>query len=138
LTKVKYDFYSDGGHGWLKVPITELERLQIQNQISSASYMRKGSSYLEEDCDAGIFIDAKQGTGENYEEKNHSQSDSSSKIRNYDCYDYYEYIKKIEWNKINSKVNELGSGKELDQVLQDYRHTVELRSRVLFREDDLN
>jgi len=137
LTKVKYDFYSDGGHGWLKVAIIELEKLQIHDQISSASYMRTGYAYLEEDCDASLFVDAKQNTGERVNGKNHTPSDSSSKIRNYETYDYYDYIKKIEWNKIDSQVNDLPSGKELDHVLDDYRNTVEQKTRILFREEDL-
>ena len=51
-----YEFHSDAGHAWLAVPIKELEELNIANKISTFSYMKDGVAYLEEDCDAGIFI----------------------------------------------------------------------------------
>ena len=51
-----YVFYSDAGHGWLKVARKEVEKLGILNQISSCSYQRGDYLYLEEDCDAGLFI----------------------------------------------------------------------------------
>ncbi len=49
----KYQYISDPGHGWLKVPMEEVKDLKI----SSCSYMHAGYSYLEEDCDAQTFLD---------------------------------------------------------------------------------
>ena len=34
-------FYSDPGHGWLKTPIKLLEQLEIADQISPYSYVKK-------------------------------------------------------------------------------------------------
>jgi hypothetical protein len=53
-----YKFITDGGHGWLSVPLEELKELGITRQISSYSYMTQTRAYLEEDCDAAVFLDA--------------------------------------------------------------------------------
>lgn len=57
-------FFSDSGHGWLRVPLSELRGLSID--ISDCSYRDKQYAYLEEDCDAPAYIDAweaKRGLG---------------------------------------------------------------------------
>ena len=67
-----YKFYSDPGHGWLAVKIKELVDLGIVDKISSYSYMRGQTAYLEEDCDAGLFFVAyekKHGIRPQIEEK---------------------------------------------------------------------
>lgn len=53
-----YKFYSDCGHGWFAVKIKELLELNVITKISSYSYIRGETAYLEEDCDASIFFDA--------------------------------------------------------------------------------
>ena len=53
-----YKFYSDSGHGWLAVPMAEINKLGIVNKISRYSYLNEGVAYLEEDCDFAIFYDA--------------------------------------------------------------------------------
>jgi len=55
-----YQFYSDAGHGWLQVPTKLIKKLGIANKISQCSYVSPSGAtvYLEEDCDAGLFIDA--------------------------------------------------------------------------------
>lgn len=55
-----YMFFEDAGHGWLRVPMSELENLGIAGQISTCSYQRPGYVYLEEDCDLGKFLRAKR------------------------------------------------------------------------------
>lgn len=35
----KYTFIADGGHGWLSVPLEEIKKLGITDQISAYSYM---------------------------------------------------------------------------------------------------
>lgn len=54
------NFYQDPGHGWLEVPVAELKRLGIVGQISRYSYVSRDGklAYLEEDCDAGVYIRA--------------------------------------------------------------------------------
>lgn len=58
-----YNFYSDSGHGWLKVPKAELVQLGIVDQITSYSYVNGDSVYLEEDCDLTTFVKAKYNVG---------------------------------------------------------------------------
>ena len=60
----KYRFISDPAHGWLEVPVKELEQLGIANKISACSYIDRAGgagnhlAYLEEDCDLAIFAKA--------------------------------------------------------------------------------
>jgi len=51
-------FHEDPGHGWLEVPFIELVHLGVAGKISTCSYMKNGKAYLEEDMDAGIYLDA--------------------------------------------------------------------------------
>ena len=53
-----YTFHSDPSHGWLEVQKKELEELNIINKVSEYSYINNDLVYLEEDCDAFIFINA--------------------------------------------------------------------------------
>ena len=53
-----YTFYSDPGHGWLAVPMNEINKLGIVNKISRYSYLNDGMAYLEEDCDFEVFFNA--------------------------------------------------------------------------------
>lgn len=51
-------FHSDSGHGWLAVKVGLLEDLGIIDKISTYSYIRGKTAYLEEDMDAGVFTQA--------------------------------------------------------------------------------
>ena len=51
----KYKFIYDAGHAWLKVPHSHIPP-HIGRNISVYSYQSKLYAYLEEDRDAGIFI----------------------------------------------------------------------------------
>lgn len=57
-----YRFCSDPGHAWLEVTVTEIKRLGIKP--SAYSYHDSGLAYLEEDCDAALFVEAKKKLGE--------------------------------------------------------------------------
>lgn len=54
---MKYCFihHQDPGHGWVEVPKALLRTLNITG-ISRYSYMDDFNAYLEEDCDAGLFL----------------------------------------------------------------------------------
>jgi hypothetical protein len=82
-----HTFYNDPGHGWLAVKVADLFLLGIAHKISTYSYMRGLTAYLEEDCDAGIYIEAhKQKYGEfNYV---FSVTDKRHWIRSCECYAY--------------------------------------------------
>lgn len=84
-------FYSDPGHGWLKVSKALLDGLGILGQVSHYSYMRKGFVYLEEDQDASLFINAyraKYGVDPKFKEAN--ARTKRSKIRSYDNFNPME------------------------------------------------
>lgn len=51
----EYRFIADPGHGWLVVPLAEVRASGAK--ISPYSYINGDMAYLEEDCDAGAFID---------------------------------------------------------------------------------
>ena len=53
-----FTFHSDAGHGWVEVPMAVLKELEIADKITSYSYLRDKTAYLEEDCDAGTFLKA--------------------------------------------------------------------------------
>jgi len=47
----------DPGHGWLRVPRHLIVRANIAHEISGFSYIDNVYVYLEEDCDAALFLD---------------------------------------------------------------------------------
>lgn len=61
----------DWGHGWLRVPVVSCEGLTF----SEFSYVDRaaGVLYLEEDCDAGVWLRA-HGVRGNFPMKDHGQS----------------------------------------------------------------
>ena len=52
-----WTFHTDPGHGWLQVKAEDVENLGVSDQISRYSYRNEDDVYLEEDCDAGLFIE---------------------------------------------------------------------------------
>jgi hypothetical protein len=59
----KLTFHTDSGHGWLEVPRADAIALGLAEKISPYSYMGGQSLYLEEDCDAGLYLDAAKAAG---------------------------------------------------------------------------
>ncbi len=55
---MQLNFYSDAGHGWLKVSRKVLKDLGIEKLITGFSYQKDNNVYLEEDLDMTTFIDA--------------------------------------------------------------------------------
>ena len=58
-----YTFFDDPGHAWLEIPLSHLAELGIERDISSYSFQRGAMVYLEEDCDAGKFMNAARAAG---------------------------------------------------------------------------
>lgn len=82
--KINATFYSDPGHGWLAVKRHVLEQLHLLHRISSYSYQRGATVYLEEDCDASLFLSIARHFGEvNITDK---FTDKRSPIRSYDSF----------------------------------------------------
>lgn len=55
-TSIAAEWLSDAGHAWLSVSNRDMATLGLVG-ISSFSYQNLNRSYLEEDCDAGIFFE---------------------------------------------------------------------------------
>lgn len=79
---MKYKFFEDPGHGWLEVPISEIDKLHLRSHISRYSYMKNDKAYLEEDCDMSVFLRAKEAAGEPVEYS--TIYEENTPIRNYD------------------------------------------------------
>lgn len=83
--------YSDSGHAWAKVSLSELFNLEIWDQISSYSYIRSNAkyawAYLEEDCDLSLYLKALDQKGIKFKVKEF-HTDKSSKIRSYNRYNF--------------------------------------------------
>ena len=56
--KIKYQYHTDAGHGWLHVKRSDLIALGIADKISGYSYQYLDDVYLEEDCDASLYLQA--------------------------------------------------------------------------------
>jgi hypothetical protein len=54
--KMNLQFIIDAGHAWLRVPMKTLEDWNIDILISKYSFRSQSYAYLEEDCDAGVFL----------------------------------------------------------------------------------
>jgi hypothetical protein len=81
MTK-SYVFHTAPGHGWLAVKRSELVRLGILDKVSQYSYQRGGTVYLEEDCDATLFVETKKAAGEEFSCRESYRE--RSPIRNYE------------------------------------------------------
>ena len=79
-----YTFHCDPGHGWLAVPLAEIRKLGIADKISSYSYMSGGMAYLEEDCDAPVFIKAAGLTRDDIREVHTNSPAACRSFANYD------------------------------------------------------
>lgn len=83
----KYTWHSNPGHAWLAVPLAEIRALGIGDKISGYSYRSGSMAYLEEDCDAGVFIEAKRASGAVLTAANFSESfKENTPIRGYNSF----------------------------------------------------
>ena len=86
--KVVRKFHQDPGHGWLCVKIAELEALGIADKITSYSYMRKQSAYLEEDTDLTTYINALKSRGYELETVDGKIFNKDHPIKRFQPYQY--------------------------------------------------
>lgn len=59
----KLTFHTDPGHGWLEVSRSDLAELGIAASVTPYSYQDAGRVYLEEDCDASLYLEAAKAAG---------------------------------------------------------------------------
>jgi hypothetical protein len=79
-----FNCYEDPGHSWVKVPRKLINELKVQ--VSTFSYQKGDSVYLEEDDDLSNFViafQAKYGVKPTFRT---SWTNKQSKIRSYDAY----------------------------------------------------
>lgn len=83
-----YRYIQDPSHGWIEVPLEELEKHHLSYKISRYSYMnpKTGKAYLEEDCDAAIFIKKLKDTDTPYDIKEVYQENTF--VRNLPSFEY--------------------------------------------------
>lgn len=82
-----YIYHTNGRHGFISVKRKELSELGILDKISSYSYQKGNTVYLEEDRDATTFIEAKFKTPESFDDFKSTLKESYKKhtpIINYD------------------------------------------------------
>lgn len=82
---MKLTFHADGGHAWLKVSNKNILKSGIKNEISRCSYMTNTHTYLEEDCDAELYLKYCELNGIEVELVQ-KYSNKSSSIRSYRPY----------------------------------------------------
>ena len=75
----QFTFYTDPGHGWLEVSFADMTELGLTPaDFSQYSYRSGEYAFLEEDCDAPVFLDAYtqiKGVKPNFRDV-HTNSDS--------------------------------------------------------------
>ena len=83
---MKIKLYSDPGHGWAAGPVSLLVRLDLVDHISTYSYIRGRSAYLEEDCDLSRFLAAARAAGLAVDLQEFITRNRRSRIRGYEYY----------------------------------------------------
>ena len=74
-----FGFHSDAGHGWLRVRTSHLKFLGLADKITGYSYLSKDgrTAFLEEDCDATLFMETMKRNGFDVVVKSHNDGDRS-------------------------------------------------------------
>jgi len=87
----QYVMHTDNGHGWLAVKRNELVGLNLLSEISTYSYQRGKTVYLEEDSDLYKFLLAKYESEDDFQKALQKffsmirySHHNSSPIRNYE------------------------------------------------------
>ena len=81
---MQFTYHTDPGHGWIEVSFADLVSVGLKpDDFSQYSYRSGEYAYLEEDCDAAVFVNAwKQVRGESPKFRE-LHTDSDSRIRTY-------------------------------------------------------
>lgn len=87
MKKKQYTYHSDAGHGWLEVPIIDIELAGISELITAYSYKKGNTAFLEEDCDMTRFLFALKEDGVEVEITDVHDGDESI-IRTYGRFGY--------------------------------------------------
>ena len=108
----KFDFYSDAGHGWLKVSRAELLVLGIATTISNCSYAFGEWAFLEEDGDFSQFVtawEAKTGLTWSMTENVREHTSDLSSIRGYAGYTPLSEVELTEMRSLAGRMRTIFS-----------------------------
>ena len=95
MTK-RFQYYQDPGHGWIRIAIPFLAQFpSIYNAVSIYSYINDRYVYLEEDDDAGIFINHLRAKEIEFE-FNYVHSNSQSTVRTYQSYTVRQFLNNLD------------------------------------------
>jgi hypothetical protein len=83
--QITLNYFTDPGHGWIEAPIQLLKQLGIVNKITSYSYRKGDTAFLEEDCDSALLLMELTKHDVKYDVIEH-HTNNDSKIRNYHSY----------------------------------------------------
>ena len=85
-TKMRmFKYHNDPGHGWLAVKIELLDQLGLIDRITTYSYIKGKTAYLEEDCDASLFTSVYRERFGRFEEQSLFY-DKRCPVRGYNSY----------------------------------------------------
>ena len=101
--KKQFIFHEDGAHGWLEVSYKDVIDLNIQNEISEWSYINRTTEkiYLEEDCDATLFLNEFKKQYGYKPEFLEGKWYEESPIRKLPCYTAWQF--NLYWNPLEGK-----------------------------------
>ena len=101
--KKLFILHEDGCHGWLEVSYKDVTDLNIQNEISDYSYINKTTEkiFLEEDCDATLFLNEFKKQYGYKPELLDSQWYEESPIKKLPCYEAWQF--NLYWNPLEGK-----------------------------------
>lgn len=80
--------YNDPGHAWAAIKKSKLHELGIADKITTYSYQRGDTAYLEEDCDLSTLMHAVKQAGITLQFREF-HTNNRSRIRGYDSYHLY-------------------------------------------------
>jgi hypothetical protein len=83
---MNFTAHTDPGHGWIAVPVKLLSNLGLIDKISTCSFLRGKTAYLEEDSDALKFINAFRAANGQDPTFSENNTDKRSPIRSYGRY----------------------------------------------------
>ena len=81
-----FPYIQDSGHGWVRVPKTELVKSCCAADISRHSFQKGNNVFLEQDSDLQIFVDARASLGMETKLRPYVNKSRPSRIRNYTSY----------------------------------------------------
>lgn len=101
-----YTHYSDPSHGWIAVTQDDLQSVGINiNMLSPYSYQYGTTIYLEEDCDAGLFLSALEAAGVQFKVVN-KHTNKHHMIRNFPHLDV-EQRDMRQWQSNMNKLSDI-------------------------------